>query len=354
MAPSEASEEPLLLRACKGEVVERVPVWMMRQAGRHMKAYRDLVKDHPTFRERSETPELSFEISMQPYRAYDVDGVILFSDILTPLPAMNVNFDIKEKAGPVIDPPYRTKEMVDTITKMDAEKSMPFVGSVLEMLRAEVGTGATVLGFVGLPFTIATYLVEGKTSREYLEIKKMGIEQPAVLHQMLTVLAENIGDYACYMIDHGAQVIQVFDSWAATLSARDYDEFALPYTQIVIKKIKAKHPDTPVIIYIKQSGALLERMAKSGADIVSVDYTLALDDALARLRAVKPDIRVQGNLDPATLLSSNKAQIKERTEEILAMGGGQGHVMNLGHGIEAETPEENAKFFVDTVQAWRP
>jgi len=334
--------------------VERVPVWMMRQAGRHMQVYRDLVKNHPTFRERSETPELSFEISMQPYRAYDVDGVILFSDILTPLPAMNVEFDILESVGPVIDPPYRTAEMVDSITRMDPVKSMPFVGDVLGMLRKEVGNKATVLGFVGLPFTLATYLVEGRTSKEYLEIKKMGIEQPEVLHKMLNILAENIGDYACYLADSGAQVIQVFDSWAATLSARDYDEFCLPYQKIVIQKLKAKHPDLPVIIYIKQSGALLERLASSGADMVSVDYTISMDDALKRLRAVKPDIRVQGNLDPAILLSTNKEQIKQRTEEILEMAGGQGHVMNLGHGIEAATTEENAKFFVDTVRAWKP
>ena len=159
-------QEPLLLRAAKGERVERVPVWMMRQAGRHMQVYRDLVANHPTFRERSEVPDLSYEISMQPYRAYKVDGVILFSDILTPLPGMNVEFDILEKEGPVIREPYRSQERVDSITKLDPAKSMPFVGEVLGRLREEVGSDATVLGFVGLPFTIATYLVEGKTSKE--------------------------------------------------------------------------------------------------------------------------------------------------------------------------------------------
>jgi len=221
---------------------------------------------------------------------------------------------------------------------------------VLRDLRKEVGNEATVLGFVGLPYTLATYLVEGATSKEYLEIKKMGFENPKLLHQMLSILADNIADYAVYQIENGAQVIQVFDSWAGHLSPRDYDEFCLPYQQRVISAIKKAHPETPVIIYIKQSGALLERMAKSGADAISVDWTVSLDEARRR---IGPDIGIQGNLDPAVLLGP-KDEIKKRTEEILRMPGGKHHVMNLGHGIEAMTPEENAKFFVDTVKAWRP
>ena len=159
-----AEKDPLLLRAARGEKVERSPVWMMRQAGRHMQVYRDLCAKYPTFRERSEIPEVSLEISLQPWRAYKTDGVILFSDILTPLPGMNVEFDIDERRGPVVEP-YRTQERVDTMTKMDPEEACPFVGSVLRDLRKEVGNEATVLGFVGLPYTLATYLVEGQVSR---------------------------------------------------------------------------------------------------------------------------------------------------------------------------------------------
>ena len=175
MVDGDASADPLLLRAARGEEVERVPVWMMRQAGRHMQVYRDLVKTYPTFRQRSEIPEVSLEISLQPWRAYKTDGVILFSDILTPLPGMNIDFDISETLGPVVTP-YRTKERVDTITKMNPEKACPFVGEVLRALRKEVGNEATVLGFVGLPYTLATYLVEGATSKEYLEIKKLCLQ----------------------------------------------------------------------------------------------------------------------------------------------------------------------------------
>uniref|UniRef100_A0A6T5RAI9 Uroporphyrinogen decarboxylase n=1 Tax=Heterosigma akashiwo TaxID=2829 RepID=A0A6T5RAI9_HETAK len=344
---SAPTDEPLLLRAAKGQKVERPPVWMMRQAGRHQKVYRDLVAKYPTFRERSEIPEVSTEISLQPYNAYKTDGVILFSDILTPLPAMGVDFDIKEKEGPVC-PIYDTMEKVNTMHAMDWSK-VGFVEKTLQDLRKEVGEAATVLGFVGCPYTLATYMVEGKSSAAYLKIKKMMYEAPEVLHAMLANLADCIGEYANYQIAAGAQVIQVFDSWAGSLGPLDYDVFAHAYQQRVIQKIKAVNPDTPVIIYIKQSGALLEKMARSGADIVSLDWTVTVEDGRRRIGQATG---IQGNLDPAVLYAPHEV-IKERTEEILRAGKGYKHVMNLGHGIEATTPEENAKFFVDTVKAFR-
>lgn len=341
--------DPLLLRAARGEDVERVPVWMMRQAGRHMQIYRDLVKNHPTFRERSENPDLATEISLQPYNAYGTDGCILFSDILTPFPGMGVEFDIKEKQGPVM-PTWRTMDQVNQMKLMDPLKACPFVAEALGNLRREVGNSATVLGFIGLPYTLATYMVEGGTSKEYKEIKCLGYEQPAVLHAMLDNLAENLALYAIYQIESGAQVIQVFDSWAGNLSPVDYDVFALPYQKKVISAIKKAHPEVPIIMYINKSGALLERMATSGVDIISLDWTVTIDEARKR---IGNDIGIQGNLDPF-VLHGPKDTIKKQTEEILRLGQGKNHVMNLGHGIDATTPEDKAKFFVDTVQAWRP
>merc|ERR1719198_1552705 len=324
---------------------------MMRQAGRHMKVYRELVPKYPTFRERSEIAEVALEISLQPYRAYGTDGVILFSDILTPLPGMGFDFDIEEKRGPVL-PAVRTEaDIASRMKRLEPAKACPFTGEVLGALRREVGDAATVLGFIGAPYTLATYLVDGGTSKEFTEIKRMGFEAPAVLHKLLGDIAENIADYAIYQIESGAQVIQLFDSWAGHLAPRDYDAFAAPYQQRVIAAIKRAHPDVPIIIYINKSGALLERMAQVGADIVSVDWTVSLDEARRRLG---DDIGIQGNLDPAILLADH-ATIRERAVEILDQAAGipKGHVMNLGHGIDATTPEENAKFFVDTVQAYR-
>jgi len=350
--PRSGAEEPLLLRAARGEKVERSPVWMMRQAGRHMQAYRDLVKKYPTFRERSEIPEAALEISLQPFEAYGVDGVILFSDILTPLPAMGVEFAISE-GGSIEIAPVRSREALAQLKRIDVETACPFVGRVLGELRREVGTRATVLGFVGLPFTLATYLVEGKTGTTsgFAEVARMREQDPALLHDILALLADNIGDYACYQIESGAQVIQVFDSWAGHLDDAAYEAFALPYQTAVVDAIKSRHPETPVIIYMapdthSRDGQRLAYLARTGADIVSVDHTVDL----AKARDLLPDhVGLQGNLDPALLRDGPLDAIKAETERILAASKGRHHVMNLGHGIEADTPEPHAAFFVDTV-----
>jgi uroporphyrinogen decarboxylase len=320
----------------------------MRQAGRHMKVYRDLCKIHKTFRDRSENADVATEISLQPYRAYGTDGCILFSDILTPFPGMGVDFEISDKEGPKMST-YTTMDDVNKIKLMDPHKSTPFVAQALKNLRQEVGNKATVLGFVGLPYTLATYMVEGGSSKEYKEIKSLGYQSPKILHAMLEKLADNIGDYAIFQIESGAQVIQVFDSWAGNLAPVDYDIFAAPYQRKVIEKIKKFHPKVPIIMYINKSGALLERMATSGVDIVSLDWTVTIEEARKR---IGNKVGIQGNLDPMILFAPHDV-IKQRTEEILKSVGGQNHVMNLGHGIDAVTPEENANFFVKTVQAWR-
>lgn len=344
-----SKEDPLLLRAARGEKVERVPVWMMRQAGRHMQCYRDLCKIHKTFRSRSEQPDVATEISLQPYNAYGTDGCILFSDILTPFPAMGVDFDITEKEGPKMST-WTTMNDVDKMKSIDPVKHTPFVAEALKNLRQEVGNKATVLGFVGCPYTLATYMVEGGSSKEYKEIKSLGYQSPKVLHALLDKLADNIGDYALYQIEAGAQVIQVFDSWAGNLSPMDYDIFAAPYQRKVIEKIKKFHPEVPTIMYINKSGALLERMADSGVDIISLDWTVTVEEARKR---IGDKVGIQGNLDPMVLFAPHEV-IKERAYDVLEQTKGINHVMNLGHGIDAVTPEANAKYFVETVQAWKP
>jgi len=220
---------PLLLRAARGEQVNRPPVWMMRQAGRYMQAYRDLRDKYPSFRDRSEIPEVAIEVSLQPWRAFQPDGVILFSDIVTPLPGMGIDMDIAEGKGPIIYSPIRTQEQVDQLHSLDPETALPFIKTILQALRQEVGNQSTVLGFVGAPWTLAAYAVEGKGSKTYSIIKNMAFSDPTILHQLLTKLADSIADYVRYQIDCGAQVVQMFDSWAGQLSPQDYDTFALPY-----------------------------------------------------------------------------------------------------------------------------
>lgn len=354
---SSVTKDPLLIRAARGEEVERTPVWMMRQAGRHIAEYRELCKKWPTFRERSEIPEVAVEVSLQPWRNYKTDGCIFFSDILTPLPGMGVEFDISEKVGPIVEP-MRDWDSVKKMHLIDPSTAAPFTGEVLRTLRQEVGPETAVLGFVGCPYTLATYLVEGKTSKEYLEIKKMMFSEPDLLHAILKNLADSIAEYALYQIESGAQLIQIFDSWAGHLSARDYDTFAAPYQKIILDKIKEKYPNVPTVVYIKHSGALIERMAATGVDVVSLDWTVDMAEGRERINAgraaagIEGPGGVQGNLDPGVLFGSQET-IKERTEEILRKAGPRGHVMNLGHGIEAATSEENAAFFIETVRNFR-
>jgi uroporphyrinogen decarboxylase len=319
---------------------------MMRQAGRYMKIYRDLRDKYPSFRERSETVDLAVEISLQPWRAFRPDGVILFSDILTPLPGIGIPFDIIESRGPIIDPPIRTQAQVDAVHELDPEQHLSFVGKILRTLRQEVGDEAAVLGFVGAPWTLAAYSIEGKGSKDYTIIKSMAFTEPAILHQFLSKLADAIATYVCYQIENGAQVVQMFDSWAGHLSPQDYDQFALPYQQQVVRQVKAKYPDTPMILYINGSAGLLERMAQSGVDIVSVDWTVDMAEARRRLG---PAVGVQGNIDPCALFGS-QAFIRDRILDTIRKAGNQGHILNLGHGILPGTPEENAAFFFETAK----
>ncbi len=334
---------PLLLRAARGESVDRPPVWMMRQAGRYMKVYRDLRDRHPSFRERSENPDLSYEISMQPFEAFQPDGVILFSDILTPLPGMGIDFDIVESKGPVIQDPIRQQSQVKALKALEPKESMHFVGEVLGRLRQSVGNRAAVLGFVGAPWTLAAYVVEGKSSKNYAVIKAMAFQEPELLHSLLNHFAESIAAYLRYQIDSGAQVVQMFDSWAGQLSPIDFDIFAAPYQKKVVDLVKSTHPDTPMILYISGSAGVLERMGQTGVDIVSLDWTVDMSDGCSRL---PNHVGVQGNVDPGLLFGTPEA-IRNRIVDTVIKAKGRRHILNLGHGILPGTPEENARVFFE-------
>jgi uroporphyrinogen decarboxylase len=341
-----ATQVPHLLRAARGEEVDRPPVWMMRQAGRYMKAYRDLREKYPSFRERSEISEVAIEVSLQPWKAFQPDGVILFSDIVTPLPGLGIDMDIAEGKGPIIHSPIRTSEQVHSLRQLEPAKSLPFIKEILQALRQEVGNKATVLGFVGAPWTLAAYAVEGKGSKTYSIIKGMAFSNPTILHQLLEKLADAIAVYVRYQIDCGAQVVQMFDSWAGQLSPQDYETFALPYQQRVFQQVKQTHPDTPLILLVAESAGLLERMARSGADLISVDWTVDMADARARLG---DKIGVQGNLDPGVLFGSQEF-IRDRIYDTVKKAGNRGHILNLGHGVLPETPEDNVRFFFETAK----
>lgn len=346
-----SSDDPLMLRALRGEAVERPPVWMMRQAGRYMKVYQELCKKHTTFRERSENVDVAVEVSLQPWRAFQPDGVILFSDILTFLPGVNIPFDITAGKGPIIADPIRTMEQVKKMTPLDPEAVTPFVGEALRRLRAEVGNASTVLGFVGAPFTLATYIVEGGMSKNYIQIKKLMFTQPEVLHALLQNLADAVVTYIKYQYDNGAQVVQIFDSWAAQLSPQDFDVFCAPYIRYIIQEAKKSCPDLPIILYISNSGALVERMAACQPDIISLCHTVDMKEGIQRGGT---QFAYQGNMDSGVLFGS-KEMIEQRVRETAKAAKDMGvrHVMNLGHGIMQGTPEENAAHFFKVAKELR-
>ena len=343
-AAADETKEPLLVRAAKGLPVERPPAWMMRQAGRYMQEYRDLAVKYPSFRERSETTDLITEITLQPWRAFQPDGVILFSDILTPLPAIGIPFEIDDYKGPILDSPIRDADGLKMMHALDLDM-LPFVGESLSILRKEVGDTAAVLGFVGAPWTLATYIVEGGSSSTYKTIKSMAMSDPETLKSILSAVADAVGDYVGYQIDAGAQCVQIFDSWGGQLPPHMWEVWSKPYIQQVVDKVRATHPGVPLTLYANGSGGLLERMATTGVDCIGLDWTIDMADGRERVG----DLAVQGNVDPAVLFAAPEA-VEQAVKDVCEKAGPTGHILNLGHGVLVGTPEENVKVFFDAAK----
>ncbi|KAJ8534510.1 hypothetical protein K7X08_016238 [Anisodus acutangulus] len=342
-----SSSDPLLVKAARREKVSRPPAWMMRQAGRYMAVYKKLAEKHPSFRERSETTDLIVEISLQPWEAFHPDGVIIFSDILTPLPAFGVQFDIEDVRGPVIQSPIRSEEGLKSLHSLDLEK-LQFVGDSLKILRKEVGEQAAVLGFVGAPWTIATYIVEGGTTRTYTTIKDMCHTAPHVLRALLSHLSKAIAEYIVYQVESGAHCIQIFDSWGGQLPPHMWDQWSKPYIDEIVSTIKRKCPRTPLVLYINGNGGLLERMKTTGVDVIGLDWTVDMADGRKRLGT---DIGIQGNVDPATLFCPLPA-LTDEIKRVVKSAGTSGHILNLGHGVLVRTPEEAVAHFFDVAKSF--
>jgi uroporphyrinogen decarboxylase len=349
----EPHDRDILVRAARGETVERTPVWMMRQAGRYMEAFREY-SDVLPFRERSETPDYAVELSLQCHRAYGMDGIIMFSDILTPLPTLGIDFDVVKGTGPVITTKVRTEEDVNNMPRHEFDDKVPFIKEILNRLSQEAEDANTsLIGFVGAPFTLAAYTIEGKSSKDCLTTKKLLMADErgdnACISLFLDKLADMIGDYACYQIEHGAQVIQVFESWAHQLSPHWFETYAKPAAQKAIRKIKSQYPDTPVIYFANGGSSYLELQRDMGADMIAVDWAVNLSQARTILG---PDVPVSGNLDP-TVLFGSKEQIEQAVRDCIDQAGGPGrHLLNLGHGVMQGTPEEAVKWLVDEVKRY--
>jgi len=345
-APVAGPDHDILLRAARGEEVSRTPVWLMRQAGRYMADFRAYSDKYP-FRMRSETPEIAVELSLQPWRTFGVDGVIMFSDILTPLPALGVEFDVVKGTGPIIAEPLRTMEQVRALTPLeDPDAKLPFLRSILGSLREETEGRSTLLGFVGSPFTLVAYAVEGKANRHCIATKKMMLQSPETLHAALNHFADAVGQYACHQVECGAQVVQFFESWAHHLGPTQFETYAKPYADRAMRYVKERHPDVPVVYYANGGSSYLAEQKDMACDMISLDW--ACDLAQAR-QVLGPDRLVQGNIDPTVLMGSQE-QIRTAVHECIRKGGGRGHLLNLGHGVLQGTPEESIQYFVDAAK----
>ncbi len=336
-----------LLRAAFHQPVDRAPVWMMRQAGRYLPEYR-AVRAQTDFLTLCKTPELAAEVSMQPLDILGVDAVIMFSDILIPVEAMGMHLELIESKGPILENPIRSAAQVEQLIVPDPIEKTGFVMDVIRLLLKQIDNQVPLIGFAGAPYTLASYMVEGGTSRNYASLKQMMYTEPKLLHSLLDKIADAIILYSNAQIEAGIQAIQLFDTWAGELSAANYQEFALPYTQKIISALK--RDGVPVTLYVNGVANLLELMASSGADVMSVDWRIDIAEARRRLDAAGcSKLSLQGNLDPCALLGTPKT-ITAGVKEILSKTNGQGHIMNLGHGIMPMVPVENARAFINAAK----
>jgi len=338
------------LRACRREPVDATPVWFMRQAGRYMAEYRT-IREKYSLIEICQHPEIAAEVTMQPVRALGVDAAILFADILLPVIPLGLGLEFSKGEGPVIGLPVRTLEDVRAMKPFDAESDLGYVMDAIRILRETLrhGTlqalgGVPLIGFCGAPFTVASYIIEGGSSREFVKTKMMMYSAPEVFHALMEKLSIVLSDYLTAQIRAGAQAVQVFDSWVGALSPADYKTFVLPYSQKVLKAAEAMN--VPVIHFGTNTTTLLPLMRRAGGSVLGLDWRLPLDEGW---KIIGHDRAVQGNLDPAILFAP-LPEIKARVHDILRRAEGRpGHIFNLGHGILQHTPVDNVKAVVDMV-----
>ncbi|MFT4950003.1 MAG: uroporphyrinogen decarboxylase [Natronomonas sp.] len=329
----------LLVRAARGERTERPPVWLMRQAGRHIPEYRELREQH-SFLEAIKDPKIAAEVTMLPWEYYRPDGLVMFSDILTVLEPLGFAYHIESGVGPVIEDPVDGPDDVDR-SHSDVTEELDYVGDLLGRLHSRVGDETAIIGFAGGPFTLASYAVAGGPSRTNMPLRRLRARHPEAFRTLLTSFADVVRDYLSFQIDSGADVIQLFDTYAGALCPADYREFVLPLHQEILGDL-----DAPAIVFVRQMGGRLDQLADSGADVVSLDWTVNMAEARDQLGRMP----VQGNLDPSTLFAE-PAVVRERTREVIEQAGPAGHILNLGHGVNKDTPVESVEAFVETAKS---
>ena len=328
------------LKACRGEATNYTPIWMMRQAGRYLPEYQK-VRSGRSFLELCKSPELCVEVTLQPIDILNMDAAIMFSDILIPMEAMGLELEFHEGKGPIFPQTVRDQAAVDKLIVPDPLETMGFVMETITLLRKELKV--PLIGFAGAPFTCATYLIEGGSSKVFWETKKMMFTAPEMFHSLMDKISRCTSKYLLAQAEAGAQALQLFDSWAGVLAPVDFESYALPYVKRIINDLKPT--GLPIIYFANNGSTLLEYSADSGADVIGLDWRINIGDAIKRVG----NKAVQGNIDPfALLLPEDKlrGRIKKLLEDAKDA---KGHIFNLGHGIHQFTPPEQAKIAVEAV-----
>ncbi len=336
----------LFQKACRQIPDERTPVWFMRQAGRYMAEYRQLRKSHPIL-EICKTPRLACDVTMQPIAAFDFDAAIIFADLLLPLEPMGLNLEFVAGDGPKIHNPVRSAADID---RLDTSRSIElnYVGESIRLTRAALDSSKSLIGFVGAPFTLASYMIEGAGSRNYAHTKRLMYSDKGAWDALMDRIVRVVTPFAASQAAGGADAIQVFDSWVGALSPDDYETYVLPHTRMLVRQLQTI--GVPVIYFGTGAGSYLPLLHQAGADVLGLDWRVRLDEAWA---SIGHEPAVQGNLDPISLLAPPE-MIRANVRKILDRAGGRpGHIFNLGHGIIPETPVEHVRTAVDAVREYR-
>ncbi len=336
------------LKALLKQETDTTPVWIMRQAGRYLPEYKATRKQAGSFLDLCKNPELACEVTLQPLRRFDLDAAILFSDILTIPDAMNLGLYFSEGEGPKFESPIRTQADINKLFAPDPSDSLRYVTDAVTLIRQELDGLVPLIGFSGSPWTLATYMIEGGSSKDYHNIKGLMYENPKALHQILDITAQSVVSYLNAQIAAGAQSVMIFDTWGGVLTPEAYKEFSLRYMQQIVEQLDREYDGVtiPVTLFTKGGGQWLELMADTGCNALGLDWTLSIEEAASR---VGDRVSLQGNLDPNVLYGNADTIRREVRQVIQKFGKPTGHVFNLGHGIHQTVNPDNLKVLVDAV-----
>ncbi len=341
----------LFIQSLLKEPVPRTPVWFMRQAGRYLPEYREVRTRAKDFLSLCKNPQLACEVTLQPLRRFALDAAILFSDILTIPDAMGLGLNFVEGEGPSFERPLNTPADIENLPDISIIDDLAYVIDAACLIRKEMPKELPLIGFTGSPWTLACYMVEGGSSRDFKKILSFMYLEPKAIHSLLTKLAKTIAAYLEAQILAGVNALMIFDTWGGILTTPNYIDFSLNYMEAIVKQIKTKYPNIPIILFTKGGGQWLQQMANTGCDALSLDWTCDL--TLAR-ESVGQKVALQGNLDPAVLLTNPECIRNEVKKILAAYGKGTGHVFNLGHGITPDISPQNVAAMVDAVHEFSP